>query len=121
MPELWGIDDPQELQRIERAVNARTRSYFRVFLYVGGSGLLAAGIGRFLAPHYPTLATLAVIIVFAFGLLVYLAGEFARYLRAKAEVLRSMGRCLNCGYKLEPSKRRSCPECGRSIDSVDAA
>lgn len=111
--ELWGIDDPREARRIERAANDRARSRFRVLLYLGGFGALAAGIGKLLTPYYPIFANVAALIVFVLGLLIYCAGEFSRYLRAKDEVLKSMGRCLSCGYKLEPSKEAPCPECGR--------
>ena len=33
-------------------------------------------------------------------------------LRVLPEVLRSMGRCLRCGYRLCPSNGGRCPECG---------
>ncbi|HKQ48524.1 MAG TPA: hypothetical protein VJZ71_10675 [Phycisphaerae bacterium] len=115
--DFWGIDDPQEVERIEHAINARTQSHFRVIFYLGGFGAVAAAIGKLLGPHYPVLAVIASIAVFLFGLLTHIACEVSRYERAKAEVLTSMGRCLNCGYKLEPHTESSCPECGRTRDS----
>lgn len=112
--DLWGIDDPQEVQRIERAANTRARSHIRVFLYLGVSGAFAAVFIKLLVPYYPVFGLVAAGAVFLFGLLAYFAGEFSRYLRAKSEVLASMGRCLNCGYKLEAREEALCPECGRS-------
>jgi hypothetical protein len=110
--ELWGIDDPQEVQRIKRAVNERTRSYFRPFIYFGVFGALAVAVWNLLSPYYPVFAGIAMLAMFFVGVLIWSAGEFSRYLRVKAEVLESMGRCANCGYKLEP-RASSCPECGQ--------
>ena len=53
---------------------------------------------------------------------VYLAFKWLRrrMMDVLPHVLRSMGRCTHCGYKLE-GEQSTCPECGHSADdSVDS-
>jgi len=111
--ELRGIDDPALVASIRRACLWRSDSIapaLALAIAVGACsgviiGVLRDTLGwpgwRFGSFFSGASATLAV----------------SMYLRRRAmkllpEMLRSMGRCTRCGYKLEESGKDKCPECG---------
>lgn len=115
--ELWGIDDPKERRRIERAAKARFSSIGPLFLVMVLIAILGAAIGILLRAFVPQLdflgAAIAILMVFP----MYNRREAIRLRRERIEVLRSLGRCVNCGYLLNTVSDAQCPECGLRKDA----
>ena len=119
---LWGIDDPRVVKSIWHACWVRQSS---IVWLVGG--LLAGGAGVGLIAFVVTrvlggpgwLGTLTAMI--GVGVMVHVITVYGRkrLMRALPEVLRSMGRCVRCGYKLDvDAASASCPECGLGTNTT---
>ena len=123
---LWGIDDPATIIEIERAcgsvrhMGARPSKRASKRLILGIiCAFVVVGLASYLASRYGAVGrgwewcVIGVAIGVAYShLTVWWAERPA--MKALPEVLRSMGRCMNCGYKLDPETDKKCPECGRA-------
>jgi Flp pilus assembly protein TadB len=113
---LWGIDDPRVVKSIWRACWVRQSSIvwlFGVFLAgCAGVGLITFVVTDVLGgPGW--LGSITFVLSVAASVHIFDVQCRRRLMRALPEVLRSMGRCVRCGYQLDvDAASASCPECG---------
>lgn len=116
MKELWGIDDPLIARSIERMCYERSASVKSVLwtaLWIGVmTGAVSAGVVLALGIRGWRLYGAQVAVV-ALGCVAAVWWRRVRVARVLPEILRSIGRCTNCGYKFDTNSDRGCPECGR--------
>lgn len=117
---LPGIDDPTTVRSLERECWRRVD---KLRLTIGPIAVSALSAGAFIGLVYccfhltgthptRTVAWSTMLVSIGIG---FAVGQYAYrrlVLRVLPEVLRSHGRCPNCGYKLDESGTEKCPECG---------
>lgn len=111
MRELWGIDDPKVIKQIRRdaARRARCFSYHATgVLVILGAGVAIGIVALWLA--IPAWVTGGVAGFVGVDLVMRVHGKS---IDAKLpERLRELGRCVQCGYKLDDAGTNTCSECG---------
>ena len=110
--ELWGIDDPKVIESIRTEAARRSRGVIRgvlLLLAIGLCGGVVIGISEMFVSVPSWMAGGLV-----GGVAVYVISK-VRGGRLDSElpgVLRELGRCVQCGYKLDEADSQTCPECG---------
>jgi len=114
--ELWGVDDHATVDSIWRVCYRRSTSVRAVLVaaMVCGAcnGLICGILMTLLRLHGWRLLSAQSL---ALGLTLYLVHLCRKHRAARLlpEVLRSMGRCARCGYRLDDHGANPCPECGQ--------
>lgn len=117
LPRLWAIDDVAERERILRASLARVgiRPLLVTMLLAG----LALGAGKVVLQAWGV-PTWGQYVWIAAGSLISVDSlhrwERRRAIRELGAILRSLGRCSTCGYRLSTPEPSRCPECGTLED-----
>lgn len=112
---LSGIDDPELDTSIRRAASrsvSTLRSTFENFFYYGIAWATATALSElFSAPvliRYLAQLVSIMIVCWILG-----RRQNRRLEAAIRDILRSTGRCEQCGYQRHASNSALCPECGR--------
>jgi len=111
-PQLWGIDDNKEAQRIRKETVSRfsLRQRLGTQLAVGVVVIVVTIIwAEFF--NFPTGWPRVALIFMAMALASI--WQDRRLTARLPETLRSEGRCTKCGYDLKGTGDDPCPECGR--------
>ena len=118
--ELYGIDDPSELKRLEETArlkdNYRTRSQGCAwFVLLGGA---VGAVARLTMAGWAADVIAGAVV----GMAVFLWGQWVRKrIRMHLpEVLRQEGRCCSCGYNLKGLRESRCPECGTPLEEISS-
>jgi hypothetical protein len=118
--QLWGVDDPTIIAAVRRECFRRSNAWAHALLAVIAVGAvggvfravldLTLGCRGWQATLLTTFVALAAVLTSA----IVLKRRAAKVL---PEVLRSMGRCTHCGYRLDVHHVERCPECGHAPPS----
>ncbi len=121
---LTGIDDAQVLLTVRTECLRRANTSWLIAggaLIGGVLGTIEGGVVAWLLGIRGTtgMVWLAICVTLNLCLIRYCAGLYA--LRFLPDILRSMGRCTNCGYSLSNGEMCRCPECGEAVSEEDAS
>jgi hypothetical protein len=120
-PILWGVDDRQTLEQIEKDVY-RHRRDFRYFVLLGFVGPISISCAlTALTGLIPVGRQVPSGIIFAVAFFGghYLAVACLRrsIMADLRKTLSALGRCTCCGYDLQGIDTPQCPECGAAVET----
>ena len=119
--DLWGVDDPSELASIRRKCLYASNTLGAVGLCLLLLSVCLGVLGGAVSELLPGLRFGAWLIPGALGVPI-LSWYWRRSARRELpHVLRSMNRCVTCGYDLSECSASKCPECGQDPNYGDAA
>ena len=116
--ELRGVDDRAVVDSICRSCLSHPSVKSTVVLVYAGHGVLMGLLACTLG-----VSGLKEVLVVGFALALALSPVMLRWSRHRAlkllpDVLRSLGRCTGCGYKLARESGERCPECGHAPEGA---
>ena len=117
-PSLPGIDDPATIRSIKAECRRRVDKLRFTIGPIGLAAVTAGGLSGVVAYGFRLTgiaAWFAMSVCVGVGIAVGHSAHRRLVLRVLPGVLHQHGRCTNCGYKLDESANRECPECGRAV------
>lgn len=116
MEEFWGVDDPEERNRLREKALRRDPFANRAATTLGILGTVAVitALGTIWLSEVPGLDFNELPAILCGGLSAWAVMSWQKW-RVRENmrcVLRSEGRCERCGYKLFGKTVSNCPECG---------
>ena len=120
--ELWGIDDPVVVDSIRRACIWRSTTIAPALGLMGICicGAAVVELVKYVLAWYAWPEYVTVMVATAAGVRIGTAHLRRCAMRALPDVLRSMGRCTDCGYKLDAVTSERCPECGHTVRAIES-
>lgn len=118
MKMLSGIDDPEEVRRLEREAMRCVPWYVRIAGLTGAIILIGCLVGVVMpALEVGPLASGAVAGALGVTGVSWMRRRFIR--DCLAPILKREGRCLRCGFVVRSLSSARCPECGFDIKHGD--